>query len=321
MITLNSRFCSTLDQWYREKKAFLFAIDFPGEKTLLFPLEEVPEEKVVFDVEGITNRSIRPLAISWHIEESVSWETYLHAFQKVQAYQRSGENYLLNLTFPSKVWLSHDLWEIAYSVQSPYVLGVKGEFVVFSPESFITIEDNRISTFPMKGTLPATAETNVQSLLDDPKEQAEHIAIVDLLRNDLGMVCTEVSVRHYRYVQKINRGRGELYQTSSHIEGKLKPHINLSDIFQAMLPAGSISGVPKHRAIEIIREVEGYNRGWYTGVFGIFDGKKLSSAVMIRFLEQNENGIFYKSGGGIMIYSNPHKEYNELLEKIYVPVF
>ena len=87
----------------------------------------------------------------------------------------------------------------------------------------------------------------------------------------------------------------------------------------AMLPAGSVSGAPKRKTLEIIREAEGYHRGFYTGVMGLFDGKNIDSGVMIRFVEQTPQGLVYKSGGGITSQSNCEEEYNELIDKIYVP--
>ncbi len=87
-----------------------------------------------------------------------------------------------------------------------------------------------------------------------------------------------------------------------------------------MLPAGSISGAPKKKTLEVIAEAEQYTRGYYTGVFGIFDGENIDSGVMIRFLEQGPDGLIYKSGGGITAMSNIHEEYQELTDKIYVPL-
>jgi para-aminobenzoate synthetase component I len=87
-----------------------------------------------------------------------------------------------------------------------------------------------------------------------------------------------------------------------------------------LLPAGSISGAPKPKTIEIIKEVEKEKRGYYTGVFGYFDGKNLDSGVVIRYIEQNQDERFYRSGGGITSQSNALDEYNEVIQKIYVPV-
>jgi para-aminobenzoate synthetase component 1 len=95
----------------------------------------------------------------------------------------------------------------------------------------------------------------------------------------------------------------------------------LGDILFALLPAGSISGAPKSKTLEIIQEAEGYERGFYTGICGFFDGVNLDSGVMIRYMEQNEGSIVFKSGGGITFQSDMIKEYEELIQKIYVPLF
>jgi para-aminobenzoate synthetase component 1 len=88
-----------------------------------------------------------------------------------------------------------------------------------------------------------------------------------------------------------------------------------------MLPAGSISGAPKRKTIEIIREVEEYERGFYTGIFGQFDGRNLDSAVMIRYIEQKGDHVIFKSGGGITSFSDCRNEYKEMLAKVYVPIY
>jgi len=309
-----------LSTWYRRKRSFLFVVDYRGERAEAWPLEDVPAEKVLYHVGDYTNRRVRHVPVRLEVVDPPSWERYVTAFARVQKYQREGENYLLNLTFPTGVRLSHDLWEVAHAVRAPYVLAIRGEFVVFSPETFVIIEGDRIATFPMKGTIPADDEQNLARLYDDPKEQAEHVAVVDLLRHDLGQVCSSVTVKRYRYWDVVDHGRGRLYQTSSHIEGMLRRDRDITEVLEYLLPAGSVTGVPKPRALEIIEEVEGYDRGWYTGIFGLFDGQRLVSAVTIRYLESRGEDMVYKSGGGIMIYSDPLREYQELMEKVYVPV-
>jgi len=95
----------------------------------------------------------------------------------------------------------------------------------------------------------------------------------------------------------------------------------LGEIILKLLPAGSISGAPKKKTVEIIKDIETEKRGYYTGIFGHFDGKNLDSCVMIRFIEKNNDRLYYRSGGGITIYSDPEKEYKELMDKIYVPIY
>jgi para-aminobenzoate synthetase component 1 len=151
---------------------------------------------------------------------------------------------------------------------------------------------------------------------------AEHTMVVDLLRNDLSINASHVRVDDFRFVDTINAGDKKLLQVSSKISGNLSENWNekLGDILTSMLPAGSITGTPKKKTIEIINDIEGYNRGYYTGICGIYDGKKLDSYVLIRFIEEDKNGNkFYKSGGGITCDSDANKEYQEMLDKVYLP--
>ena len=124
-------------------------------------------------------------------------------------------------------------------------------------------------------------------------------------------------------MDKIQAGDKELLQISSQIAGTLSPHWHehIGDILLKLLPAGSISGTPKRKSVEIIEALEGYDRGFFTGVFGIYDGHVLESGVMIRFIEKEEDGYVFKSGGGITLLSDPQKEYDELCDKVYIPVF
>ena len=195
-------------------------------------------------------------------------------------------------------------------------------FLVFSPESFVEIENNTIRTFPMKGTIAAYQPNALQCLLDDAKEQDEHATVVDLLRNDLSQVAKQVEVEQFRYAQKIETPNGQLWQTSSIIKGFLPEdwHEQIGTLFRCLLPAGSICGAPKRRTVEIIRKVEGSPRGYYTGVFGWYDGEILKSGVMIRFLRKNGKNYFYHSGVGVTHQSLAEREYSELKEKIYVPI-
>ena len=174
----------------------------------------------------------------------------------------------------------------------------------------------------MKGTIDASLPGAAVSLLSDSKELAEHNTIVDLIRNDLSMVATGVRVKRFRYLEEIQTNQKHLLQASSEITGILSADwpAHLGDIIRTLLPAGSISGAPKKKTLEIIREAETGSRGFYTGVFGIFDGQKLDSAVMIRYIEQQQGRYYFRSGGGITVNSNAISEYHELIDKVYVPI-
>jgi len=173
----------------------------------------------------------------------------------------------------------------------------------------------------MKGTIDASIDKAKEKILSDEKELAEHIMIVDLLRNDLSIVAKDVMVKEFRCVESIEAGDKKLLQVSSHIYGKLssKWQGNLGNILKAILPAGSISGTPKKSTLNIIEEIEDYDRDFFSGVFGVFDGDSFDSGVMIRFIQKVNNKLIYKSGGGITLDSDAKCEYKELLDKVYLP--
>lgn len=130
-----------------------------------------------------------------------------------------------------------------------------------------------------------------------------------------------VRVDKYRYIDVLHTNKGDILQTSSEISGKLSTGYqkHIGNILDAMLPAGSITGAPKDKTMEIIHEAEGYDRGFYTGVMGIYNNGELNSAVMIRFLENDGIGTYFKAGGGITSKSDCRKEYEEVLQKVYLP--
>ena len=174
----------------------------------------------------------------------------------------------------------------------------------------------------MKGTIDCNIPNAEQILLNDPKEISEHNTIVDLMRNDLSMVARKVSVDRFRYIEAIKTNEKNILQASSEISGILPDNFrdHIGDILSTLLPAGSISGAPKEKTVDILLKTEAYNRGFYTGIFGVFDGENLDSAVMIRYIEKNGDGFTYKSGGGITFQSEVEKEYQEMIDKVYVPI-
>lgn len=255
--------------------------------------------------------------------EPIDFSCYTQGFQVVREGQIRGETWLANLTFPSKLNTNLSLEEIFGAANAEFRLHIPGLLTVFSPERFVRISpEGCISSYPMKGTINADNPNASVEILQDTKEVAEHITIVDLIRNDIGMVAERVEVPRFRFISKIETRETTLLQVSSEITGELGLDwkSRVGTVFAALLPAGSVTGAPKNRTCEIIREAEQHERGWYAGVFGCFNGKELDSAVSIRFIRQDGNGnLFYHSGGGITINSDLHREYAELKEKIYVP--
>ena len=158
---------------------------------------------------------------------------------------------------------------------------------------------------------------------NDVKEKAEHYTVVDLLRNDLSMVADHVEVDEFQRIDLIKTKQKNLLAMSSEISGDLKPqfHNKIGSIMDKLLPAGSILGAPKPKTLEIIAEAEEDSRGFYTGVCGWFDGENLDSCVMIRFIEKEGDKLFFRSGGGITHLSKLEDEYQEMKNKIYVPIY
>jgi len=302
---------------------FLFIIDFDVKDVHVFALSEIPEG-VLFKTPGFSNftEDTKPFPDFIFQFNPLTFQEYEKAFLEVQREIKKGNSYLLNLTFQTPVATNLSLFQIFCHSKAKYKLLIDDRFVVFSPEIFIEIKDGKISSYPMKGTIDASLPNAANMLLSDEKETAEHNTIVDLIRNDLSMVSENVVVEKFKYLDKLVTHRGELLQMSSKISGELPAdyQYHLGEIILKLLPAGSVTGAPKSKTVSIIRDVENYERGFYTGIFGYFDGENLESAVMIRFIEKIDGQLFFKSGGGITSMSIARKEYDELIQKIYVPV-
>ena len=250
-------------------------------------------------------------------------ERYSQRFSIIQQGLLQGDSFLANLTLKTPISTTAGLEDIYLSSHATYRVLLPGRFVSFSPECFITLRGEELSTHPMKGTIDASLPHAADLLCSDYKEGCEHHTIVDLMRNDLNQVALGVRVKRFKYLSALHTSRGELLQMSSEITGLVDRSAETFDIAQLLLPllpAGSISGAPKARTLELIREAEGEKRGFYTGIAGYFDGKDLDTAVLIRYVEQTPSGdYYYHSGGGITIHSQCEAEYQECLQKIYIP--
>jgi para-aminobenzoate synthetase component I len=312
-----------INHFSRRGDPFLFAVDFSGENGFVLSPEDALEKGILYDLGNMNN--IRETAVNKPVRfnfSAMDFRVYQEAFNKVLRHINRGDTYLLNLTFPTILDTDLPLEEIFGLGRAPYKLYVPGRFAVFSPELFVQIRDSMIISCPMKGTIEASVPEAEKQLLSNEKELFEHHTIVDLIRNDLSKVSTGVKVTRFRYLDRIHTNRGDLLQMSSEICGNLEPGYEkkLGNILFDLLPAGSVTGAPKEKTVQIIREAENYDRGFYTGIFGCFDGAILTSAVSIRFIEICDSGLMFKSGGGITALSDAKSEYNELLAKVYVPV-
>jgi len=298
---------------------FLFIIDYKAERGYVIKQNELNPQFVRFEIQSAKNQI--DAIVDWSVNP-ISMEDYQPKFTFVVDQIHKGNSFLTNLTQPTEVQTNLSLLDLFQFGSAKYKLWLRNQFVVLSPESFVRIQGRTISSFPMKGTIDASIENAAEMILNDPKEKAEHATIVDLIRNDLSLVAENVDVKRYRYVEKLTTNRQDLLQVSSEISGQLPENFysRLGDILFALLPAGSITGAPKSKTMEIIDQAEGYERGFYTGICGWFDGENLDSAVMIRFIEQECEQLIFKSGGGITSQSDLNKEYEELIQKVYVPI-
>ncbi len=315
-----------MDQLAAAGEPFLFILDFERAHPIVLSLKDISGQPldggIRFQIDKNNSDASREKHEITFSKTPVSFEEYERGFEKVMQAIKAGDTYLLNLSYATKMTGLPSLEEIYDAVSAPYKLLVPGRFLLFSPEQFVAVTDGIIRTYPMKGTIDASIPDAEAILLADIKEQEEHATVVDLLRNDLSIVSRKVTVDRYRYLTAIKTGDKSLLQCSSEISGILdeayagKP----GSIMHALLPAGSVTGAPKKKTVELITEIEPEPRGYYTGVFGVFDGSNLDSAVMIRMIEERPDGHYYRSGGGITYRSVAEQEYQEIIDKVYLPL-
>jgi len=303
---------------------FFFALDFELQRgTFISSPLEASTPQVFFDFPSaktsLPEAPSIPIELLAHPED---FPTYERRFKYIQQGLLRGDSFLANLTIRTSIESTASLEQIYLASQARYKVLLPHHFVSFSPECFVTIQADEISTHPMKGTIDATLPHAAERLCSDYKESCEHHTIVDLMRNDLSRVATSVRVARFKYLTELHTIRGSLLQMSSEVRGQIMPTYRhaLGDLMRELLPAGSICGAPKGKTLELIQEAEGSPRGYYSGVCGYFDGKDLDSAVLIRYVEEAQDGrLYYRSGGGITVNSRAEDEYQECIQKIYIP--
>jgi anthranilate synthase component 1 len=183
-----------------------------------------------------------------------------------------------------------------------------------SPETHVKLEGRRASLNPIAGTI-ASGEGAAEQLLASEKDRAEHVMLVDLGRNDLSRVCRPGTVRVERFLE------AERYSHVTHlvseVAGEILPGQSAFDLLRATFPAGTVSGAPKIRAMQIISELEGYRRGIYAGVVGYaLPGGDLDTCIAIRTLVLRDGVAYLQAGGGIVADSDPAEEHQECLNKL-----
>lgn len=305
---------------------FYFLLDYRGEELVIDDLSG--EAPFYLAIDGRANRPLShfgrqsdaPLSLTAQPE---SYERYRRRFDVIREGLLRGDSYLANLTLRTPVHFTGDPIELLSKVRAKFTAWLPGRFVCFSPEIFVRVSpEGVISSHPMKGTIDATLPNAREQILEDPKELAESATIVDLIRNDLSSVASGVRVKRFRYVDKVKTCDGALLQVSSEVAGQLPEdwRSRLGEILDRLLPAGSITGAPKGSTQVLIARAEQHERGFYTGICGYFDGRSLDTGVMIRFIEREGDHHYYHAGGGITINSSCRSEYEEVIEKIYLPI-
>ena len=204
---------------------------------------------------------------------------------------------------------------------SPYLFYFDyGSFRIFgsSPESQLQVHEGRAEINPIAGTVRRGANTaedasRAQALQDDPKEQAEHVMLVDLARNDLSKHADKISVETYAEIQYFSH----VIHMVSKVIGELEPNSSGMDIYADTFPAGTLSGAPKYRALQLIDEIEHHSRNFYGGAIGFFgtDGS-VNHAIIIRSMLSKLNTLTYQAGAGVVVDSTPEGELQEVFNKI-----
>lgn len=325
-------FFKRINALYQAKTPFFFLTDYEGKRMEVSTLNELnetaQERQIYFQAPGMcypqvinSGASLPGKPLHWQ-KHPVTFEAYKQAFDIVKEALQWGNSYLVNLTCSTPVDTNYSLSELYALGQGKYKLLYNDQFVHFSPEPFIRIENNRVSSYPMKGTIEENEYNAADKLLLSEKEIAEQYTIVDLIRNDLHQVASDVEVTSFRYLERLKTNQKHLYTVSSHITGTLRPNYlhHPGDILRVMLPAGSITGAPKAATMQIIRQAETHQRNYYTGVWGYYNGQVFDSCVIIRYLESTPKGYIFKSGGGITSLSDAQTEYQEMISKVYVPL-
>ena len=305
-----------------QQTPFFFTVNYEMSEGVFIenPMEQ---SDVLFHFNGVGNKPDE--AISDNEANLTVYPTskqnYLSNFQVIQSALKNKELDVINLTARTPIKTNIDCREIFLRSQSPYQVYIPNKFVCFSPERFVKIENGKISTNPMKGTIDASIENAEQLILNDGKEIAEHTTTSQLLVEELELIAHNVTIKRFRYIDQIVAHKRTLLQVSSEIEGELPTDYRskMGDILFALLPAVSITGSPKVKAQEYISMAEDLPRGYYCGIAGYFDGNILDTTVLIRFIEIDGANLFFRSGGGLTINSDCDKEYQEVLNKIYLP--
>jgi para-aminobenzoate synthetase component 1 len=284
-------------------------------------------ETTLQQLQKSTPKASNTFKLSDKLGATFSRSDYEQAFDAVQQYIRAGDCYQINLAQHYRGGFTGDALELFLRMRershSPYCAYLDGgsfELLSFSPERFIEVRDGKISSEPIKGTSARHSNSKADrasalALMDSSKNQAENLMIVDLLRNDLGKVCTpgSIDVPQLFALQSFT----SVHHLVSKVRGQLSPGHSCIDALMAAFPGGSITGAPKHRAMQIIDELEPDRRSFYCGslFYASADGQ-LDSNILIRSLVCSDGEIHCWGGGGLVADSQADSEWQEIDDKI-----
>jgi anthranilate synthase component 1 len=267
-----------------------------------------------------------PVRAPMDLQRSMTREAFQEIVKRAKEYVEAGDVFQVVLSQQLRIPLQVDPFTIYRHLRvinpSPYLFYLRCEGPVLigaSPEILVRLEDGQIDVRPIAGTRPRgrTEEEDValeKELLDDPKERAEHLMLVDLGRNDVGRVAETGSVRvnEYAVVERYSH----VMHIVSNVQGRLRDGLDWLDLMRATFPAGTLSGAPKVRAMEIIDELETLRRGPYGGCVGYIDySGNMDTAIAIRTMVVKEGEIFLRAGAGIVADSDPEAEFQETMNK------
>lgn len=308
---------------HRTEKIHLIAADWEGEESddrLLERLEQMATEIM----SKAPQPELKPESVQF--QPQISRDEFVLRVEKAKELIRRGEIFQVVLSQRMEGRIKHDPFsfyrQLRLSNPSPYMFFIDfGEYVLLgaSPESLVRVQGREVTANPIAGTR-ARGKTGAEdselekNLVMDEKEAAEHRMLVDLSRNDLGRLCVPGSIRLSRYME-VERYRHVMHLVSE-VKGRLEPEFTSTDALISSLPAGTVSGAPKIRAMQIINELEGKKRGAYAGAVGYMNvNGDADFALAIRSLAVKGQRAYVQAGAGIVYDSDPGLEYEETLNK------
>lgn len=306
---------------------FVIVLDhFRNECYLIQNLKEGEEEKLA-DLEQLVmqrNFASFPFESTGETESNLTDEQFMEMVKKGIHHCHIGDVFQIVLSRSFETSFKGDEFEVYRRLRSinpsPYAFFFDmGEYKLFgsSPEAQIVVEDGKATIHPIAGTFRRSGDDEkdaqiARELLNDQKENSEHVMLVDLARNDLSKYCDEVEVERFKEVQYFSH----VVHLVSNVSGKIREGHHGLDVFASTFPAGTLSGAPKIKAMQLIDEIESTPRGYYGGAIGFinFSGDT-NHAIMIRTFMSRHNKLRYQAGAGVVAKSVPENEKDEVFNK------